>query len=87
MALILQIGIGIAQGLEYMHSQKIFHRDVKSPNVLLDSENRPKIIDFGMAKIKSSSSYMTNTTGKHFVTFMILLSYYRNKKFGALFCK
>ncbi|XP_044471797.1 receptor-like protein kinase 5 [Mangifera indica] len=50
----LQIAIGAAQGLCYMHhdcSPQIIHRDVKSSNILLDSEFKAKIADFGLAKM------------------------------------
>ncbi|GMI92570.1 hypothetical protein like AT5G25930 [Hibiscus trionum] len=50
----LQIAIGAAQGLCYMHHEcptPIIHRDVKSSNILLDSEFRAKIADFGLAKM------------------------------------
>ncbi|XP_060208393.1 receptor-like protein kinase 5 [Lycium barbarum] len=50
----LEIAIGAAQGLCYMHhdcSPPIIHRDVKSSNILLDSDFTAKIADFGLAKI------------------------------------
>ncbi|CAJ1973926.1 unnamed protein product [Sphenostylis stenocarpa] len=50
----LNIAIGAAQGLCYMHhecSPPVIHRDVKSSNILLDSEFRAKIADFGLAKM------------------------------------
>ncbi|KAL5771121.1 hypothetical protein ACOSP7_015275 [Xanthoceras sorbifolium] len=50
----MQIAVAAAQGLCYMHhdcSPPIIHRDVKSSNILLDSDFNAKIADFGLAKI------------------------------------
>lgn len=49
-----EVAIGAARGLEYLHhgcDRPVIHRDVKSSNILLDSEWKPRIADFGLAKI------------------------------------
>lgn len=38
----------IATGMQYLHNEwKIIHRDLKSPNILVDGNNTLKICDFG----------------------------------------
>ncbi|CAA7034659.1 unnamed protein product [Microthlaspi erraticum] len=47
------IAVGAAQGLAYLHHDlvpPIIHRDVKSNNILLDHEMKPRVADFGLAK-------------------------------------
>ena len=44
-----QIMLGIAEGLKYMHNEKIIHRDIKPENILLKG-GVPKIADFGLSR-------------------------------------
>ncbi|KAF9970470.1 hypothetical protein BGZ73_006811 [Actinomortierella ambigua] len=46
---------GIIRGLDYIHSQKILHRDLKSGNVLLTKHLEVKLCDFGLATVKVTS--------------------------------
>lgn len=39
-----------AEALEYLHSQQLIHRDIKSSNFLLDGDWHCKLSDFGMAR-------------------------------------
>lgn len=50
LARILDVGIQIAWGLRYAHSQGIIHLDVKTANVLMTNDGVAKVTDFGLAR-------------------------------------
>ena len=52
---IINIAIQICEGLERAHQKEIVHRDIKPGNLIIDKDNRVKILDFGLAKLKGVS--------------------------------
>ncbi len=46
--------IQIGEALQEAHTKNIVHRDIKSENIMVNSKNQIKVMDFGLAKLKGS---------------------------------
>jgi hypothetical protein len=47
---VAQVGLPVAEALEYAHQQGILHRNIKPSNLLLDAHGTTWVADFGLAK-------------------------------------
>ena len=48
-----------AMGVNYLHSQNVVHRDLKSPNLMVATDYTTKVGDFGLSRVQDTTKTMT----------------------------
>ncbi len=52
---LIELFVQIADGLQHAHDVGIIHRDLKPGNILIDDRGRPRILDFGIARMRGAA--------------------------------
>ena len=65
----LKLFVQVCSAVHYAHQNLVVHRDLKPSNILVNTDGTPKLLDFGIAKLTSSTSSVEQTaTAMHIMT-------------------
>ena len=59
----VSIAIQVGRGIEAAHNKHIIHRDIKPQNIIISTEGKVKVTDFGIARVASSNTINSDVMG------------------------
>jgi serine/threonine-protein kinase len=59
----ISIAIQVARGIEAAHNKNIIHRDIKPQNIIISTEGKVKVTDFGIARAASANTISSDVMG------------------------
>ncbi len=59
----VSIAIQVGRGIESAHNKHIIHRDIKPQNIIISTEGKVKVTDFGIARVASSNTINSDVMG------------------------
>ena len=66
---VLSIAIQMCTGVEAAHKHQIIHRDIKPQNIMISTEGKVKVTDFGIARAVDSNTVSSSAMGSvHYVS-------------------
>ncbi|XP_023768681.1 probable serine/threonine-protein kinase SIS8 isoform X1 [Lactuca sativa] len=87
----MRMALDVAKGMNYLHTSNpvIVHRDLKTPNLLVDKNWVVKVSDFGMSRMKHHTFLSSKSTAgtPEWMAPEVLRNEPSNEKWGGLFCR
>lgn len=59
----VSIAIQVGRGIEAAHNKHIIHRDIKPQNIIISTEGKVKVTDFGIARVANSNTINSDVMG------------------------
>lgn len=59
----VSIAIQVGRGIEAAHAKNIIHRDIKPQNIIISTEGKVKVTDFGIARAASANTISSDVMG------------------------